>query len=540
MKTAGQLQQFKKCIILFMVGVISSALAYAVHVINPIKLLFDYNLVMRPDSRVFTVWQKPPIEIFIRVYIFNITNPDEFLNGEEKLRVQEIGPYVYQEFLENGNVTWNDNGTVSYVPRRSIVYVPEMSVGDPGLDIVRVPNIPMLGIYSAIHDAGFFINYPLTQLANYLNSQPILNITVYDYLWGYEDSLVRLASSIVPNFINFRKFGLLDRMYDEGENWVNMNIRPNKNMTEEVGRYLSIEKYNGSPGLAHWGYQKEENNEPNPANTICNRIQGATEGTLFPTNLDKNAVFRVFRKAFCRAFPIEFKDEVETDSGLTGWKYSLTDNFLDQPDVNPENECYCRKMKTCLKRGLSDLTPCYYNIPAAVSLPHFLDADPSLLEDVDGLHPDETKHRTNIILQPDIGMPLHVHSRLQTNLVMAHTTYNSKIKAFNDITVPLFWTDLYIPRMPSDLLRLVKLLVQVAPILQTVTICILAITGVTTFVLFLISTLWVLNQQNEEMKKNSERRESAELRIPLGYGQYTAIRILPAIKKITSKTDLFG
>ena len=68
------------------------------------------------------------------------------------------------------------------------------------------------GIYSAISDAGFFVNYPLTQLANLLGSKPILNITVYDYLWGYEDPLVRLASGIVPNFINFRKFGLLDRV----------------------------------------------------------------------------------------------------------------------------------------------------------------------------------------------------------------------------------------------------------------------------------------------------------------------------------------
>ena len=92
--------------------------------------------------------------------------------------------------------------------------------------------------------------------------------------------------------------------------------------------------------------------------------------------------------------------------------------------------------------------------------------------------------------------------------------------------------------MPEDLLRLIKLLVHVAPVAQTVTICVLAITGVTTFILSLIGTLWVLNQQHEEML--NERRDSVDLRIPLGYGQYTAIRILPAIKKITSKTDLFG
>lgn len=95
-------------------------------------------------------------------------------------------------------------------------------------------------------------------------------------------------------------------------------------------------------------------------NTICNRIKGATEGTLFPTHLNKKAVFRVFRKSFCRALPIVFRREVIA-SGLRGWEYSLSDDFLDTPDKNPDNECYCRKMDTCLKKGLSDLTPCYYS-----------------------------------------------------------------------------------------------------------------------------------------------------------------------------------
>lgn len=60
-----------------------------------------------------------------------------------------------------------------------------------------------------------FVNYPLSSLISMLDSKAILNITIHDYLWGYEDALVRLASGIVPNFINFRKFGLLDRVSTE-------------------------------------------------------------------------------------------------------------------------------------------------------------------------------------------------------------------------------------------------------------------------------------------------------------------------------------
>lgn len=50
-------------------------------------------------------------------------------------------------------------------------------------------------------------------------------------------------------------------MYDEGENVINMNIKHNEDMTQEEGRYLSIESINGSPGLSNWGYVNERNNQ---------------------------------------------------------------------------------------------------------------------------------------------------------------------------------------------------------------------------------------------------------------------------------------
>lgn len=96
-------------------------------------------------------------------------------------------------------------------------------------------------------------------------------------------------------------------------------------------------------------------------NTICNLIRGSTEGELFPAHLDKRAAFRIFRKAFCRTIPIVFKEEVVAENGLDGYLYSMSDNFLDTPDANPDNTCYCKKKGKCLKKGLTDMTPCYYS-----------------------------------------------------------------------------------------------------------------------------------------------------------------------------------
>lgn len=42
----------------------------------------------------------------------------------------------------------------------------------------------------------------------------------------------------------------------------------------------------------------------------------------------------------------------------------------------------------------------FTDIPIAVSLPHFYNSDPSLLNDVEGMAPDKEKHDSIILLQP--------------------------------------------------------------------------------------------------------------------------------------------
>ena len=77
--------------------------------------------------------------------------------------------------------------------------------------------------------------------------------------------------------------------------------------------------------------------------------------------MDKKAVFRIFRKAFCRTLPIVFQKEAVTADGIPVYQYGFADDFLDPPDQNPKNRCYCKKNEKCLRKGLSNLTPCYYS-----------------------------------------------------------------------------------------------------------------------------------------------------------------------------------
>lgn len=100
---------------------------------------------MIPGFPPYDWWLNPPDEVHLKVYIFNVTNPDHFLNGTDtKLKLQEIGPFTFLEKLKHTDVIFNDNGTLTYTAHRSAVYLPHLS---PNLSLdarLIVPNLAVL------------------------------------------------------------------------------------------------------------------------------------------------------------------------------------------------------------------------------------------------------------------------------------------------------------------------------------------------------------------------------------------------------------
>ncbi|CAO1422491.1 unnamed protein product [Diamesa tonsa] len=459
-----------------LVAVILLCSAYAIAIFDPFEMILQDQLSIRKGSFLYSLWEKPPLDVFISIYIFNITNAQEFMSGKDtKLKVEQIGPYVYQEFLVNENATFHENGTLSFVPVRRNIYSPDRTKGDPMKDVVTVLNLPLLGISSAMTDISTIGSLAISTLAKSVNAQPILNLTVHDYLWGYDDPLVRLASNIAPTIINFERFGLLDRLFDEGHNIVSMNLPDKHSFSPELRDY-SIDTWNGSPGLRAWGYE----DLATEGNIECNTLRGCYDGTLFPKSIKKNETFKVYRKAFCRTLPIKYTHSGE-HNGIEAYWFSLADNAFDDSEVDPASMCYCNKGKKCMKRGLGNITPCYYNIPVAVSLPHFYNSDPSLLNEVEGLSPNKSLHESIIILQPKLGTPMEVYSRIQLNLMMGETQFNSKIKVFENRVFPVLWVQIAIEKLTPRLKLWVFLLFNFFPPMQTFIVYLLGICGVSLF-----------------------------------------------------------
>lgn len=55
-------------------------------------------------------FENPPIEQTFKVYIFNYTNINDYLRNprNNKIKVEQVGPYVYKEFGSRVNLQFDD------------------------------------------------------------------------------------------------------------------------------------------------------------------------------------------------------------------------------------------------------------------------------------------------------------------------------------------------------------------------------------------------------------------------------------------------
>ncbi len=70
--------------------------------------LINSQLVVSPDSDIYSLWKQPPVNPVMKIYLFNLTNVQAWLNGSQpKLRLEQIGPFVYRETWIKKNITFH-------------------------------------------------------------------------------------------------------------------------------------------------------------------------------------------------------------------------------------------------------------------------------------------------------------------------------------------------------------------------------------------------------------------------------------------------
>lgn len=287
-------------------------------------------------------------------------------------------------------------------------------------------------------------------------------------------------------------------MSRDNNNKVTISLNPEKThhryssilSEQEIMSPFHIVEWNGSPGLKEWGYDNSSDSIPKK----CLLVEGALEGTIFPRSLKTTRDLKLFRSAFCRPVILEFLKEGYSPLGFKSYYYTVKKNMFDSPEQNPDNICYCHNGE-CPGKGLQSIAACYYDMPVILSLPHFLNSDSDVINQIEGVSPAEEIHKSLGVVHPDFGIPLDGSSlKIQVNLEVAHTKYNTRTKPFNGLMLPLFWIELGCSDLP-DFVKVLLTILEIAPTAQSVVMYLLGliglsmISGATLLILFFSKTI---------------------------------------------------
>lgn len=89
------------------------------------------ELALKPESKSFQMWKKPPFALYFDIYLYNWTNPTNLTEANyEKPILKQIGPYRFREVGVKTKVYWHSkNSSISYRKRNTYYFDAEGSVG---------------------------------------------------------------------------------------------------------------------------------------------------------------------------------------------------------------------------------------------------------------------------------------------------------------------------------------------------------------------------------------------------------------------------
>ena len=167
----------------------------------------------------------------------------------------------------------------------------------------------------------------VSTILDILKLQPFNERTVKDMMWGYDDPLLKLGKSVLPEGkrVPFDKFGFF-----YGKNGTAGPVLTVRTGQEKLADFAKINVWNGKERLSFWknpneiinpNCTDEEDDDPDvekdPAcirvprkDDYCNMING-TDATGFPSMLNKNSTLYIFQADLCRSLKLTYQEDVK-------------------------------------------------------------------------------------------------------------------------------------------------------------------------------------------------------------------------------------
>ncbi|KAL7635797.1 UNVERIFIED_CONTAM: hypothetical protein RMT77_013614 [Armadillidium vulgare] len=382
-----------------------------------------------PGSEVENIWKNTPLPMYMRVYPFNLTNPDEFLKGEIPV-LNEIGPYVYREYHHKENVTYHPNMTVTYYQKRNWTFDEELSKGLREDDQITMLNIIPVGAAYAVENNPIMLER-LNKMMKLINEKTIVTAKASEIIFdGYQDPLLNVTQKAWEDGLEPPGPSEL-KMYDKFA-WF---YKRNNSVTHDgIYNMFTGESGFGDVGMIDWWNYARNTTHFDPP---CNEVNGSA-GDLWPPGLSKDKI-RFFISDLCMTATLYYKKEIEDSFGTNGYRYWGSNMTFANSTYLKENECFCVN-NICAPTGLLNAETCRIGAPAYISFPHFFNADPDLLNYVEGLNPNAENHSFYIDINPVLGVPLQVAARIQINIkVKSYPGKVENLESVPDVILPMIW-----------------------------------------------------------------------------------------------------
>lgn len=379
----------------------------------------------------------------LEVFLFNVTNPSEVLEGG-KPRVEELGPFVYDMFQTREDFEWDAAAdTLAYREHTYYVLNRAETLRKTGGrfedDSARVTTLNMLlyGVEAILGNAMWHV--VCDQLLWKDDLHRLFSFrAVRELLVGYTEHIDVLGLRVPVAFPGI----IANTSKEEDINWRSKSVMRvgarDMNLAYELVEWQAMPSVGVEcpwgllPGLADcahklcclpadpfargggkgrvpvWGTELF----PGQWDEDANRVHGRN-GEQFSPALERGeeTTLEIFNDLIWRA--LLFRNhggEQVSFKGIDMLRFTPAAETFANASEHPSNARYYQFGPRGIWGNLSIIEQ---GSEVFVTLPHFLDADPALVDAVDGLAPDRAKHAMHIDVEPILGQTMVEHVRAQ-------------------------------------------------------------------------------------------------------------------------------
>lgn len=384
---------------------------------------FEDHVVISLQSPNLPIWISPPPPIYMKYYLFNITNKDEVIKGA-KPKVVELGPYTYQMYVPRFDIAFYVNDTVESKTNHTLIFRPNLSKGSVE-DMIYHLNMPLVTIAEMVENMKLpgFSNKIFVEILNLIGEKDLIVYhSVKEVLFGYVDPFFNTLNKLMsligkhydPIFAPFHEFNnTADGVY--------LTFTGQKNYS----RTNEIQKWNGMEYLSFW------------TTAQANKVNG-TDGSLFRPLVQRNDTRYIFFPSMCRSLKLSYENDSAV-KGVKTYRFHFAKDLMANATIQPGNAGFCVPADNCYDSGVMNARPCLQNAPVLFSLPHFYNAAPQYQNGVVGLSPSKDLHDSRFDVEPLSGVVFQSIRSSQMNMEVKKSKYITQMKNVRYTIFPIMW-----------------------------------------------------------------------------------------------------